>query len=338
VSLAVLCLVPLAVSWLLTAVLVRLAPRLGLVDMPDPRKVHRVPTPRAGGLAIVAGVGAGVALLPWLAPSVALLDLRWTWGLAVIVLGLVDDLRPLPWPLRLGVQTLVAALAVPVLDTGLPAWLTRALAVAWTVGLVNAFNMLDNMDLLSAGTAWVAAGCLALSSLWGGPDPVPCLLLFGAVAGFLWWNRPPARIFMGDAGSTYLGFFLALTSLELPARGGQPWRWAVPAVILAVPWYDLVAVVWLRLSQGRSPFHADRQHLSHRLVAAGWSGPAAVRLIHLLALACGAAGLVLYGVSAPAAAAAAGAVFILGGAAVVVADRRTIRRHFRGVADNSALV
>jgi UDP-GlcNAc:undecaprenyl-phosphate GlcNAc-1-phosphate transferase len=325
--------VPLGVSAVLTVLLIRWAPRLGLVDHPDPRKVHRQPTPRAGGLAIAAGVAAGVGLLSFLEPASPLLDPRWTFGLAVVVLGLLDDLRPLPWQLRLGVQTAVAVLAfasVPTPDDAVPAWLTRALAVAWTVGLVNAFNMLDNMDLLSGGVAWVASGCLAAAALFGGPAPGPSVVLMGALAGFLWFNRPPARIFMGDAGSTFLGFFLAVGTVQLVLAPGPPWRWAVPPCLLAVPCYDLVAVVLLRLRQGRSPFHADRQHLSHRLVAAGLSPPAAVRTIHLLALASGAGGLLLYQVGEAEGAVLVGVQFALWWAVVVVADRRIVRRWFTG--------
>jgi UDP-GlcNAc:undecaprenyl-phosphate GlcNAc-1-phosphate transferase len=157
--------------------------------------------------------------------------------------------------------------------------------------------MLDNMDALSGGVAWIAAGFLALTSNtlaeWG-----PFVILMGALSGFLWFNRPPARIFMGDAGSTFLGFTLGLGSVHVALReGGPPWAPAVPLCILAVPCYDLVSVVLLRLSQGRSPFHADKQHLSHRLVGRGLSGWTAVRVIYLLALASGASGLILYAVT-----------------------------------------
>src|SRR5207253_4586149 len=107
--------------------------------------------------------------------------------------------------------------------------------------------------------------------------------------------RPPARIFMGDAGSTFLGFFLGVRSLGPEVvDAAAPATWAVPLFILAVPWYDLPTVVTLRLWQGRSPFHADKQHLSHRLVALGLSPPRAVDTICLLAAVIGAGGLVLF--------------------------------------------
>jgi UDP-GlcNAc:undecaprenyl-phosphate GlcNAc-1-phosphate transferase len=168
--------------------------------------------------------------------------------------------------------------------------------------MINAFNMLDNMDALSGGVAWIGAAFLAATSwLRASPDPAawgPFVVLMGALSGFLWFNRPPARIFMGDAGSTLLGFLLGLGSVQVALRpDGPSWSLGVPLCILAVPCYDLLSVVLLRLSQGRSPFHADKQHLSHRLVGRGLSGLTAVCVIYLLALASGASGLILYAVT-----------------------------------------
>jgi UDP-GlcNAc:undecaprenyl-phosphate/decaprenyl-phosphate GlcNAc-1-phosphate transferase len=326
------------VSGVLTALLIRWAPRLGLVDLPDPRKVHTQPTPRAGGLAIVAGVAAGVALFPFLGLSDALSDPRWRFGPAIVLLGLLDDLRPLPWQLRLGVQFIVAGLAVctglPVPEGPIPGWLFQTLAILWTVGLINAFNMLDNMDLLSGGTAFIVCGCLAGTSLLGGPPAWPALVLAGALAGFLPFNRPQrcrsaARIFMGDSGSTFLGFFLALGTARLvPGSSGPFWLWAVPPCLMAVPLYDLTTVVLLRLRQGRSPFHPDKQHLSHRLVAAGLRPPAAVGLIHLLALATGVSGLLLYRVSSAIGAILLGIQIVLWWLGVASLDWLVTRRWF----------
>ena len=137
---------------------------------------------------------------------------------------------------------------MPAGDAGLPPWLVRGLAVVWTVGLINAFNMLDNMDLLSGGTAWVACACLALAALLGGPDPGPSLILLGALTGFLWFNRPTARIFMGDAGSTFLGFFLGLGSLQVVLASPEPaWRWVVPFMVWS-SWSRVrsASVSWMR--------------------------------------------------------------------------------------------
>jgi UDP-GlcNAc:undecaprenyl-phosphate GlcNAc-1-phosphate transferase len=289
---------PLALSWLLTAWLLRWAPRLGLIDHPSERKIHTQPMPHGGGLAIFAAVLAArwqLSALSW--PTLL--------GTVILLLGLLDDVRPLPWPLRLMIQFAISFIAIffclppfPWFDRAVLAWA----AVLWLVGLINAFNMLDNMDALCGGVAWIAAGFLAVLSFLGAPKMEDewgaFLALMGALSGFLWFNRPPARIFMGDAGSTFLGFTIGLGSLQVILRPGGPlgWQWLVPPCILAVPCYDLFSVVLLRLSQGRSPFHADKQHLSHRLVARGLSKGTAVLVIYLLALGSGVSGVLLYDV------------------------------------------
>jgi UDP-GlcNAc:undecaprenyl-phosphate/decaprenyl-phosphate GlcNAc-1-phosphate transferase len=287
---------PFAVSWLLTLLLIRWSSRLGLVDQPNERKVHTQPTPRGGGLAIyISLVLTALAFRSTVDRDFAV---ALTLGVGIVLLGLVDDLRPLPWQLRLGLQTLAAGAAVALLSGESPV-VVKVLAVLWIASLVNAFNMLDNMDGLSAGVAWIAAAMFGLAAVVREQSlaldkALPLLMFMGSLSGFLWFNRSPARIFMGDAGSTFLGFYLGLASLQ-GIFSGEPLSagWLAPVCILAVAWYDLTSVVVLRLWQGRSPFHADKQHLSHRLVGLGLSSRAAVCVIYLLALASGFAGLAL---------------------------------------------
>ncbi|HEY7327426.1 MAG TPA: MraY family glycosyltransferase [Gemmataceae bacterium] len=283
--------VPLVFSWVLTDLLIRWAPRLGLVDYPSERKVHVQPTPRGGGLAIFSAV-------LFLGYYLSALNYQTLLGTIILLLGLLDDLSPLPWPIRLIVQFAVALAAVFLCLPPCP-WFVRAAAVVWIAGLINAFNMLDNMDALSGGVGWIAAGFLAVLSWLGAPETIAewgmFVVMMGALSGFLCFNRPPARIFMGDAGSTFLGFTIGLGSVRVMLVGdGTPWSWLVPPCILAVPCYDLLSVVLLRLSQGRSPFHADKQHLSHRLADGGLSNWTAVHVIYLLALASGTSGVILY--------------------------------------------
>jgi len=236
----------------------------------------------------------------------------WVWGgigLVIVVLGLIDDLRPLPWQLRFGVQVIAAVGAlwtlsrVPTNGGATPGryWLWL-FGVIWIVGLTNAFNMLDNMDALSAGVAWVVAALFAAASILGifyssfaiGHSTfIAHVMLMGALAGFLWFNRPPARIFMGDAGSTFLGFFFGTSSLLFVRRSNST-SWALAFCFLTIPWYDLMSVLTIRIRQGRSPFHADKQHLSHRLVALGLSPARAVGTICFLAAIIGVVGIVLF--------------------------------------------
>ncbi len=228
-------------------------------------------------------------------------------------LGLADDARKLDWRFRLGVETLVAAAVVYgrgwtlTLFVDWPA-ITRLLSVVWIVGLVNSFNMLDNMDGLSGGVAAIAAAMLGIVMLQtpegagGQPQLFVAGFLFvlvGALVGFLFHNRPPARIFMGDAGAYFVGFALGVMTILATFSGEGVPRHAIlaPLCVLAVPLYDTISVVCIRLAAGRSPFEGDTNHFSHRLVALGLTKSQAVLTIYLTTAACGLGALLLHQVN-----------------------------------------
>ncbi len=226
-----------------------------------------------------------------------------------MLLGLADDRRGLDWRVRLAVQTLVAVVMVALgwrvdLLPGVPG-AAETISVLWIVGLVNSFNMLDNMDGLSAGVAAIAAAALAVV-MFLSPRPDNhqpqlfvgglLLVILGSLLGFLWHNRPPARLFMGDAGSYLVGYLLAMVTLTATFAGGGAPRHAtlVPLCVLAVPIYDTLSVVLIRLRQGRSPFVGDTSHFSHRLTALGMTKTQAVLTIYLATATCGLGGLLLH--------------------------------------------
>jgi UDP-GlcNAc:undecaprenyl-phosphate GlcNAc-1-phosphate transferase len=235
------------------------------------------------------------------------------------VLGLIDDRRPLGPRVKLAVMTLPAlaaslsgvvfpewrdtrllTLADPVVGG---AWLSVLVTVVWFLAVTNAMNFLDNMDGLTGGVALIAGACFLAAALVGGQWFVAGLLalLVGACAGFLVFNLPPARLFMGDGGSLVLGYLLAFltvrtTYVGTEAGGPSSGAWyavLMPLVVLAVPLYDLVAVSIVRLSQGKSPMVGDLQHLSHRLARRGLGKRGAVATIWAFTLATGLAGIVL---------------------------------------------
>jgi len=328
----------LLISWLAVPAARRLALRWQLVDRPGVRKVHTTPTPMGGGLAIWLGVVVPLALGQlivalvvsggpagtWLAevvPSFAHAHLGglahkapalWALlggGTVLMIIGLLDDRLGLGWRLRLGLQCLVAATCVVWQGWHLTAfiaipWVTWGLSVLWIVGLINSFNMLDNMDGLSAGVAAIAASMLA-GVLLAAPDTRTqpqlfvagfLLVIVGSLAGFLWHNRPPARIFMGDAGSYFVGFSVAVTTLlatYTEYQGAHPHAVLAPLCVMAVPLYDMISVIWIRLREGRSPFQADKSHFSHRLVDLGLSKTQAVLTIYLTTATCGFGALLL---------------------------------------------
>jgi len=226
----------------------------------------------------------------------------------LMLLGLGDDLWKINWRIRLAVEFAVAAAVVYI-----PGWrltlfvdlplLTDIVTILWIVGLVNSINFLDNMDGLAGGVSAIAATLLAIYMLIVPEAPgQPQLfiagflfLLVGSLLGFLWHNRPPARLFMGDAGSYFVGFSLAvMTTLATFSGPGIP-RHSIlaPVCVLAVPLYDTLSVVVIRLRNGRSPFEGDTNHFSHRLVALGLSKVQAVLTIYLTTAACGLGALVL---------------------------------------------
>ncbi|MEK6238830.1 MAG: undecaprenyl/decaprenyl-phosphate alpha-N-acetylglucosaminyl 1-phosphate transferase, partial [Planctomycetales bacterium] len=237
--------------------------------------------------------------------------------------GLLDDRRGLDWRFRLLVQTLVATCVAAggcrlTFFVDLPL-LTGTITVFWIVGLINAFNMLDNMDGLSAGVAAIAGGMFAtvmLTASEGSNGPpqlfVACflLVLVGSLVGYLHHNRPPAKLFMGDAGSYFIGYWLAVGTILATFRvpGKPDHAILAPLCVLAVPLYDAATVIWIRLREGRSPFHADHKHFSHRLVELGMTPPQAVGTVYLLTVITGLAALLLYQVSTPW---AAGTVLLL---------------------------
>lgn len=354
------------ISVTVVALLRRWAPRLGLLDRPNQRKVHTTPIPLGGGIGIWAGwlgtLGAGAAfvlaarssegLAAWLPPWASqhlsgaaerldMLAVIVGCGTVLMVVGLIDDRYGLGWKLRLGIQFAVAAGCVSIPELRLTAFIplpivTVPLTVVWIVAMINAFNMLDNMDGLSGGIGTIVGGLLAAALLLGA-DPATgqpqlfvagfVLTLVGGLVGFLFHNRPPARIFMGDAGSYLIGFVLSIATLLGTYAGQQEHPLAVltPLFLMAVPMYDMLTVIAIRLKQGRSPFEADRNHLSHRLVDLGFTKPRAVAVIHLLTATCGLGALLLARTDLPGAllvAAMVGCILALIGLIELTARRR----------------
>ena len=282
-----------ASSFVMQFVAIRVSPKLGLLDHPEERKVHSKAIPRSGGLAIWLSITLTILGFVFFFPD-------WAQGfknllfpaiaiLALVILGLIDDVKPLPWWPRLlvhfGCATMVVFAVEPEKNLAL-----IALAIFVIALIANAFNLIDNMDQQAGGVGLIlVVGLIALNLRLNITDDfalisilLPCLA--GSLIGFLWWNRSPARIFLGDAGSIPLGFLLAWVVVHLVPTIAEerPWRWlAFPALFL-IPLYDLISVVSIRISQGKSPFKPDKQHLSHRLEARGFSRKRAVTIILLL--------------------------------------------------------
>ena len=320
------------VSFLATGLMRWLAPRWGLIDKPAARKVHLVPTPLGGGIGIWFGVvmplaAAEILIFWWRTDPPAWLPMemaqhlagaafraRELWGIVaaatvLAITGLIDDFRPLSWKLRIVLQL---GISIGVVLSGVRAtlffsnpWIGGVLSVLWFMVLVNSFNFLDNMDGLSGGIALIVSTIFAVMMLTKPGDPHWFvggffLIVAGSLVGFLCHNWSPARIFMGDAGSYFLGFSIGCMTLlgtfYTPQDRFQHVILA-PLCVLAVPLYDITSVVLIRLKEGRSPFQPDKKHFSHRLVALGLTKVQAVLTVHLTTLTTGLLGLILYSVT-----------------------------------------
>lgn len=299
-TIAVYFLVAFTISLLVTLAAEYVAPRAGLVAHPVADRWHRESVPLLGGLAIVAGT---LVLLPVVvAHSDRRLLLLLLTSLAMAGVGLIDDARSLSPQVKLLAQILLTAL---LLQFGFVLRLTGyelvdvVITLMWVVGITNAFNLLDNMDGLSASLALIAAGYWLVFNFWD-HDPVGILIsavFMGAVAGFLVRNFPPAKIFMGDAGSMFLGFFLAGLSVVNTQRAysrGVAAVLIIPVLLLLVPLFDTAFVTLTRLLAGRSIAAGGRDHTSHRLVAIGLSERQTVLLLAALSAAAGGVAAISY--------------------------------------------
>lgn len=249
--------IALIVAMIVTPIAAVVARRTGIVDLPGPLKTHRSPVPYLGGFAVIAGITVGVIGAGRIALFVPLV--------LALALGTLDDARGLKPRLRLAAELGVGvsgALAVPG-----PA-LVRIATGALIVVLLNAVNLLDGQDGLAASVALVSA--LALATFGGDAAPY-ALGLAGALAGFLVFNRPPARIYLGDGGSYLIGAALALApALALSSRSRWSLWYAVP-LIVALPLADTAIAVLRRARAGRPLFSGDRSHVYDQLVDRGWT-------------------------------------------------------------------
>ncbi|MBQ72926.1 MAG: undecaprenyl-phosphate alpha-N-acetylglucosaminyl 1-phosphate transferase [Planctomycetaceae bacterium] len=278
--------------------------------------------PLLGGLVVLATMGDQIAVrfqsLESFTDRLGSQQLAW-WtivagGIAMHVLGLVDDRRAIgPWfklAIQLGFASAVVVMGdlrlVTVLDAFGPAGTATSavLTVVWIVAICNAINFLDNMDGLAGGVAAIAAAIFLAATIINGQwfTAAAFALLCGSLLGFLLQNVPPARLFMGDGGSLLVGWLLATLTIRTTfvdtsdpdfALGTAWYGVLMPVVVLAIPIYDLVAVSLLRIRQGRSPLKGDQQHLSHRLVRLGLSKRSAVIVIWSLTASTGVGGIVL---------------------------------------------
>jgi len=279
------------ISMAVIPLMVRLAPALGMIDKPDQRKVHTVPVPRVGGVGIV--IGSLLPILLWTPTEPWLL--AYVSGAAVLlVFGIWDDIRELGHYTKFAGQ-IVAAVAVvyfgDVYITQLPfitlegaqvAAIGKPFTVFAIVGMINAINTSDGLDGLAGGMSLLSLGCIAYLAFMadGGPSVMIATAALGGVFGFLRYNTHPARVFMGDGGSQFLGFTLGVLAVVLTQQVNPALNPVLPLLFLGLPIVDIVVVIVRRVRRGAKWYRAHKDHIHHRLLQLKFHHYEAVMIIY----------------------------------------------------------
>lgn len=300
---------------ILTPAVIKLAISTGAVDKPDARKVHKVPIPRIGGL----GIYVSFMIAVFVAVVSSNLDgesLREIVGLLlsasfIVALGLVDDYKNLPAKLKLLGQILAAVIFVIGFDVKIDVitnpfgdyiyldWIAVPATIFWLVGLTNTVNLIDGLDGLAAGVSAIAAITILLVALKQNFFLVSILTaaLAGGAIGFLFYNSHPAKIFMGDSGSMFLGFMLAGISVIGAFKSTATIALIVPILALGLPILDTTFAIVRRYRGGRPIFQPDKGHLHHRLLSLGFTHRQAVLLMYVISAMLGLSAVALTEVS-----------------------------------------
>lgn len=277
----------------------RVAYIIGAVDIPrDGRRMHKRPIPRCGGLAIIFGFMASV--LCFGPPTKGLAATMIGAGI-IAIMGVVDDCKNLDAKFKFVVQILAALIVVVIGDYRIevmtnpnifsdspyivfPWWVSGILSVLWIVFITNAVNFIDGLDGLAAGVSAIMSVSLVFIAIRAGEYSVAVVgtALMGACFGFLPFNFNPANMFMGDTGSTFLGFILATLSIQGVFKSYAIISFAVPLLILGLPLFDAMFAMIRRMLKGQSPMTADRGHLHHRLIDMGFSQKQTVFILYAI--------------------------------------------------------
>lgn len=272
------------ISFGLTPLAIKLAPKIGAIDVPlDDRRMHKKTMPRCGGLAIY--LASMITIFVFLVDHIDVRIVGVAIGATLIfIMGLVDDIKRLSAKLKLGVQILSALIlftcSVQISFISNPwgpdiiefPWIVSLIVtVFWIVGITNTINLIDGLDGLAAGISFIATLCIAyIAVIHHRFDVAPAFLaLAGSCLGFLPWNFHPAKIFMGDGGALYLGFMIAALSVMSPMKSATVVATILPLFVLALPILDTALAIIRRIRMGRPIMEADKYHLHHRILNVG---------------------------------------------------------------------
>ena len=297
-----------AVSFLMCPLVKSFAYKIGAIDVPkDNRRMHKKPVPRLGGLAIFLGFMVSILLFVRIDHQLRGILLG---ASIIVVLGVVDDMSPLRAYFKFCVQVAAALVAVfhgvvieilsnPNVFASNPYWelnwLSIPITVLWIVGITNAVNLIDGLDGLACGVSTISAVSMLVIALLVSEGAVALVMasLVGACLGFMPYNRNPAKMFMGDTGSTFLGYILATISIQGLFKYYAIVSFAVPFLILGLPMFDTLFAIIRRLAHGQNPMAPDRGHIHHRLIDMGLNQKQAVAALYVISSILGLSAVVL---------------------------------------------
>jgi len=315
------------ITFAATPLVKSLAYKVGAIDVPkDSRRMHKVPIPRLGGLAIFLGFIFSVLLFVDIDRSLRGILMG---SVMIVILGVLDDILALKALPKFIVQILAAGVAVyygnviqyisnPILTSAAPYLNLGKLAVPvtiiWIVAITNAVNFIDGLDGLAVGVSAIEAATLLVTAILVSEGNVAIIMaaLLGACLGFIPYNMNPAKIFMGDTGSTFLGFVLATVSIQGLFKMYAIISFAVPFLILGLPIFDICFAILRRLAHGQNPMKADRGHVHHRLIDMGFNQKQAVAISYMITAILGLSAVVLTSSGAIKAMILIGAILIVG--------------------------
>lgn len=282
------------VSVLLVPIVKKVAKHVGAMDVPNARKVHKVPMPRLGGLAIYIAFLFGYILYGQVSTQMISILIG---SFLLIIVGIFDDINSVPAKYKFLVQIIAASIVVIYGKLGFseltifglsfhfPMFINNILAIFFIVAITNAINLIDGLDGLSSGISAIYFLTIAIIALItnkiGGIDIILSLIMLGATLGFLFHNFPPAKIFMGDTGSLFLGFMISVIAL-LGYKVTTFTSLVVPIVVLAIPIFDTLFAILRRLLKGQSIAEADKEHFHHQLLKMKYSTVSSILIIYAI--------------------------------------------------------
>ena len=300
----------LVISFLMTPVVKTFAYKVGAIDVPkDERRMHKVPIPRLGGLAIFIGFMVSILLFVDIRGNQQMQSIL-LGAVVIVVLGVVDDIMALPALLKFVVQIVAALIpathGVRILAFSNPNifsdnlyWVLGSLSipvtVLWIVAITNSVNLIDGLDGLANGVSAISATTMLVIAMMASEAQVAVVMaaLVGASVGFMPYNLNPAKMFMGDTGATFLGYILATMSIQGLFKYYAVISFVVPFLILGLPIFDTAFAFIRRIAHGQSPMHADRSHIHHRLIDMGLNQKQAVATLYVISAILGLSAVVL---------------------------------------------